>query len=153
MGSRTFVVHADDVMPFSTEGREHVFRSQVIIGPDGANSPNLYMTRFTLFAGQALGGHTHTPGTSDEAYYILRGHARLIIAPEIGSAERDEYDIGPDTAVFIPAGTFHRLDNTHGTEDLVLLTLWHQPPVPGSNNIHDARLKAWGTTFRRVAPE
>jgi len=138
-------------MPFSPEGREHIFHSQVIIGPDGANSPHLYVTRFTLIAGQRLSGSTHPVG--DESYYILRGHALLIIAPEIGSAERDEYEVGPDTAVFIPAGTFHQLDNTNGTEDLVLLTMWTQPPVPGSNKIHDARLKAWGTTFRLVAPE
>jgi hypothetical protein len=34
----------------------------------------------------------------------------------------------------------------------VLLTLWNDPPVPGSNNIHDTRLKTWGTTFRMKEP-
>jgi len=151
MKKRAFVVQADDVMPFSLQDK--VWRSQVIIGPDGAKSQNLYVTRFTLLAGQALGGHAHTPGKGDEAYYILRGHARLFIAPEIGSSEREEYEVGPETAIFIPAGTFHRLDNTNGTEDLVLLTLWDQPPAPGSNGIHDARIKAWGTTFRLITPD
>jgi oxalate decarboxylase/phosphoglucose isomerase-like protein (cupin superfamily) len=150
MGNRAFVVQADNVMPFSPEGREHAYRSQVIIGPDGAKSQNIYLTRFTVLAGQAMSGHAHTPGMGDEVYYILRGHARLFIAPEIGSSEREEHEIGPETAIFIPAGTFHRLDNTQGTEDLVLLTLWNHPPVPGSNGIHDARIKAWGTTFRLV---
>lgn len=146
MDNRAFVINANDVMPFSL--REAAWHSQVIIGPDGAKSQHIYVTRFTLKAGHALSGHSHTPGMGDEAYYILHGHAKLQIAPEIGSSEREVYDVGPDTAVFIPAGTFHRLDNTEGTEDLVLLTLWDNPPAPGSNGIHDARLKTWGTTFR-----
>jgi mannose-6-phosphate isomerase-like protein (cupin superfamily) len=146
VGNRAFVIDANEVMPFST--RETAWHSQVIIGPDGAKSQHIYVTRFTLKAGQALSGHAHTAGMGDEAYYILRGHAKLHIAPDIGSDEREIHDVGPDTAVFIPAGTFHRLDNTEGKEDLVLLTLWDNPPVPGSNGIHDARLKAWGTTFR-----
>jgi mannose-6-phosphate isomerase-like protein (cupin superfamily) len=123
MGNRAFVINANDVLPFSL--RETAWHSQVVIGPDGAKS-----------------------GMGDEAYYVLRGHAKLHIAPEIGSSEREIHEVGPDTAVFIPAGTFHRLDNTEGTEDLVLLTFWDNPPAPGSNGIHDARLKAWGTTFR-----
>ncbi len=150
MGTQTFVVRADDVMPFAPEGREHIFRSQVIIGPTGgAESEHLYMTRFTLLAGQALGGHAHPKG-SDETYYILRGTVRLELAPEVGSTERAIYEVGPDTAIFIPGGTFHRLDNTDGHEDIVLLTIWHTPPPPGANGIHDGRIKTWGTTFRKI---
>lgn len=149
MEHRAYVVQAPDVMPFSTDANR--WQSQVIIGPDGAKSEHLYVTRFTLRAGKQLSGHAHTPGKGDEAYFILRGHAKLEIAPEIGSSEREIHQVGPETVIFIPAGTFHRLDNTEGTEDLVLLTLWNSPPVPGSNGIHDARLKAWGTTFRMAS--
>lgn len=152
MGNRSFVVQAENVMPFSLH--EDSWQSQVVIGPiGGAESEHIYITRFTLFAGKALSGHAHTPGKGDETYFILRGHAKLHIAPEIGSSEREIHDVGPETAVFIPAGTFHRLDNTAGTEDLVLLTVWNAPPAPGSNGIHDARIKAWGTTFRLKSSE
>jgi len=146
MGNKSFVVYAPDVEPFSLQ--EENWHSQVVSGPDGAESENIYITRFTLRAGKALSGHAHTPGKGDETYFILRGHAKLHIAPEIGSDERIVYEVGPETAVFIPAGAFHQLDNSEGTEDLVLLTIWNAPPVPGSNGIHDARIKAWGTTFR-----
>lgn len=147
MGNKSFVVHAPDVEPFSLH--EENWHSQVVIGPiGGAESENIYITRFTLRAGKKLSGHAHTPGKGDETYFILQGYAKLYIAPEIGSDERVVYDLSPETAVFIPAGAFHQLDNTEGTEDLILLTIWNAPPVPGSNGIHDARIKAWGTTFR-----
>lgn len=148
MGKQSFIVQADDVMPFAPKGREHILQSQVLIGPDGAGSEHIYLTRFTLLPGQELKGHAHAVPGSDEAYYILKGHGRLDLAPESGSPERVEHKVGPGTVVFIPAGTFHRLDNTDSTEPLVLLTIWNEPPAPGSNGINDARLEAWGTTFR-----
>ena len=48
---------------------------------------------------------------------------------------------------FIPNGTNHSLENT-GIEDLELLTVMPAQLVEGGNPLYDARLRAWGTSFR-----
>ena len=61
----------------------------------------------------------------------------------------DAFALEPDTAVFIPSGTMHSVENT-GTEDLELLTGMPRQPVEGANQTYDARRKAWGTSFKLV---
>ena len=61
----------------------------------------------------------------DETYYILRGQARV----EFGGGE-ESYDVTPGTAVFIAAGTKHKITNI-GTDDLTFLTIWPLQPGGG----------------------
>jgi mannose-6-phosphate isomerase-like protein (cupin superfamily) len=145
------VVYAPGVEPFSMPGDEDTYESQAVICPDGVGSRDLEINRFTLKAGKRLAGHVHWD--NDETYYLLAGHACLTLGgrPEDGEGGQD-FEVGPESVAFIPAGTFHRLDNTGG-EDLILLTIWPRTPTPGNNPIWDGRLEAWGTTFRmREAP-
>jgi mannose-6-phosphate isomerase-like protein (cupin superfamily) len=140
------VVYAPDVESFSMPGDEDTYESQAVVCPDGVGSGDLEINRFTLKVGKRLAGHVHWD--NDESYYVLAGHARLTLGgrPEDGEGGQD-FEVGPESVAFIPAGTYHRLDN-RGSEDLVLLTIWPRSPTPGNNPIWDARLEAWGTSFR-----
>jgi mannose-6-phosphate isomerase-like protein (cupin superfamily) len=109
------------------------------------------MNHGTVKAGRSLKGGCH-PAGCNEGYYALRGRALLTLGgdPETG-AGGTTYEIGPDTAIYIPGGTFHKLDNPYD-EDFELLTMWPQIPPPGANGVYDQRRKAWGTDFRKKAP-
>jgi quercetin dioxygenase-like cupin family protein len=142
------IVHADEIEPFSLPGNAGIYHSQCLIDRDGVGSENLNINRFTLKAGQTLRGTSHPPG-NDECYYVLRGRARLTFGgdPATGAGSTT-HELGPDTAIFIPGGTFHGLENPYD-EDFVILTIWPRLPVPGANAIYDARKRAWGTSFRK----
>jgi mannose-6-phosphate isomerase-like protein (cupin superfamily) len=147
MTDKSLIVRADDVEVFTTPSTEGVYESQCLIDRESVGSEDLNVNRGTVKAGKRLAGGSHPKG-SDECYYVLRGRARLALGgdPETGQGA-EVHEIGPDTAVFIPGGTYHALDNPYG-EDLVILTLWPHHPKPGDNGIYDARVAAWGTSFR-----
>ena len=148
MSERELVIRADEVVPFSRPGEEHVYASQCIIHRDGAGSQDLVLNRYTLKAHNANNGGVHEG--NDEAYYVLRGKAKLTLGGKSADDEHAKvYDIEPDTVVFIPAGTYHSLEN-QSEEDLVILTFWPRQPLPGANGIAEARQKAWGTQFRKL---
>lgn len=145
------VVRALEVEEFAMPGDEHVYRSQCLIDGESVGSKDLNVNRGTLKAGQKLKGDSH-PAGSDECYYVLHGRAKLALGGDPHTGEGAEViDVEPETAIFIPGGTYHALDNPYD-EDLVILTLWPRLPRPGDNGIYDARLKAWGTSFRKRAP-
>ena len=137
------VVRAKDVAGFAPEKMGGAYVSRLLIESEGVGSERLMVVHATLLPGKSPGGGGAHPAPYDEAYYILRGQGRM---------EFDEgaeaYDVGPDTAIYIPAGTWHCITNI-GSEDLEFLTLWPLSPAgEGINGVHDERLRAWGTTFR-----
>ena len=68
---------------------------------------------------------------------------------EFGDGE-ESYEVGPDTAIFIPGDTLHKITNT-GMEDLEFLTIWPITPAEeGVNGVFDERKRLWGTNFRKV---
>ena len=146
-----FVIRADDVMPFSIPGTEDTYESQCIIDRVGAGSQTLQINRSTLKAHKALGGGTHSPAY-DEVYYVLSGRGRVSLGGDPESRVGSEVvELEPESVVFIPGGVFHSVENPYD-EDMVFLTIWPKPPVPGENGIYDARLREWGTSFRRRVP-
>jgi mannose-6-phosphate isomerase-like protein (cupin superfamily) len=148
MGDRELVVRVGEVEPFSLPGHEDVFQSRCIICSDGVGSEDLEISHFILRAGRLTEDDAHPE--NDEAYYVLSGSARVTLGGPVESGGK-EYQIGPDTAVFIPAGTLHHLDTRDSKEDLALLGIWPKEPRPGGNAIFDERKKAWGTSFRKVS--
>ncbi len=68
---------------------------QVLIGPD--EGPNFAMRRFRLETGGSMPLHTNTV---EHEQYVLAGRARIRIGDE-------EYDVGRDDVVLIPAGVPH----------------------------------------------
>ena len=91
----------------------------------------------TVKAGYALEGATHE---ADEIYYILSGHGTIKLNDDV-------YEVKSDQVVFIPAGSFHALDNTQGTEDLKILALWKDYRF---NDGYEARIKQWGKSFKTI---
>lgn len=150
MSVRELIVRAGEIESFEMPGSQGIYESQCLIDKDGVGSTALNVNRGTLKAGQKLKGGSHPVG-NDECYYVLSGQAKLALGgdPETG-AGAEVHDIGPDTAIYIPGGTYHALDNPHD-EDLVILTMWPRLPEPGANGVYDARRQAWGTSFRKRA--
>jgi mannose-6-phosphate isomerase-like protein (cupin superfamily) len=146
---RELVVRPQEVAPFAAPGEEGSYESRCLISPESVGSTDLEISHFTLKAGVGGGEFDIHPGR-DECYYILRGKAKVTLGGEVEDGGK-EYEIGPDTAVFIPGGTLHRLDNRDSSEDLVLIAMWPKEPGPGVNYIYDARKRLWGTTFRKVS--
>lgn len=142
---KSLVVDTNTVVPFACPGDERVYTSQCVIEPDGTGSQDLFMSRYTLLAGQSNKGAVHAQ--NDEVYYVLTGEAVVMLGNPGSPQAATEYVIKPDMAVFIPAGTFHALRNP-SDRDFVILGIWPREPKPGSNGIHEARKKAWGTSFK-----
>lgn len=75
-------------------------RIQVLVGPDDG-APNFVMRRILMDkVGSGMPAHTNEV---EHEQYVLRGRARVGIAGE-------EYEVGADDSVFIPAGTPHWYD-------------------------------------------
>ena len=142
------VVRLDEVEPMVfPSGESH---ASLICG-DGVGSKNLTVSQYVLNAHCKNGGGVHP--NNDEAYYVLRGRARVLLggSPTDGDGGR-WHDLEPDMAVFIPAGTFHHLEND-ADEDFVILTICPQLPVmPGSGLVNEVKVREWGTTFRLRQP-
>jgi mannose-6-phosphate isomerase-like protein (cupin superfamily) len=136
------VVKAREVMPFTPQGYAGQFESKMLIDRSNSASEKLQVDQFILKPGCSTEGAVHRE-PYDEVYYVLSGEAVLHLGEET-------YDIGKDTIVFIPGGTFHFLDNKSKTEDFVLLTIWHTHPEKGVNEVYDLRKEAWGKSFRRI---
>lgn len=142
MGIRR-IVQARAVLPFSPEGLQGIYESRLLIESEGVGSNRLQLVHATLKPGESPGGGAAHPGPYDEAYYILRGEGRM----EFDDGA-EAYDVGADTAIFIPGDTWHKITNT-GDTDLEFLTIWPlSPQEEGINGVYDGRLRAWGTSFR-----
>lgn len=142
------VVRIADLESFPYPTEKPVYMSRGVFDRDGVGSPDLTLSCSDLKAGTSMRGTCH-PAGCNEGYFALRGRARLTLGGDPRNGEGGQtYEIGPDTAVFIPGGLFHRLDNPYD-EDFVLLTIWPQPPAAGANRLYDERRKAWGSDFRK----
>jgi mannose-6-phosphate isomerase-like protein (cupin superfamily) len=139
------VVCAQNVVPYSPPAMAGNYLSRLLIESEGVGSERLQLVHATLKPGQSPGEGASHPVPYDEAYYILRGCGRMEF--EQGA---ESYDVGPDTAVFIAGGTWHKITNT-GDDDLEFLTIWPlSPATEGVNGVYDERLRSWGTSFRLV---
>jgi len=139
------VVKVSEIKGFAPSGSGGNYISRLLIESEGVGSARLMLVHATLKPGKAPGDAAAHPTPYDEAYYILRGHGLM----EFGDGE-ESYEVGPDTAIFIPADTLHKITNT-GTEDLEFLTIWPITPAEeGVNGVFDERKRLWGTSFRKV---
>jgi mannose-6-phosphate isomerase-like protein (cupin superfamily) len=90
-------------MPFSPPEFQDVFLSRMLLDGDNSGSDRLQVNHCVLKPGCGLPGAVHRP-PYDEIYYVLSGEAVLRMDDE-------DHDLGKDTLVFIPGGTFHALTN------------------------------------------
>jgi mannose-6-phosphate isomerase-like protein (cupin superfamily) len=137
------VINVKELPGFSMPGEEDVYISRNVIDPENCGAKKVQINHGTVKAGKTLAGGSHRE-PYDEIYYVVRGNARLRLGEE-------EIEVGPDTAVYIPAGAFHQLDNSDGSEDLEIITVWSLPIEEGVNALYDARKRAWGgSSFKRI---
>ena len=118
---------------FGEEYESRMILDHCITGRDNV----IQINHGTVKAGYALGGATHE---EDEIYYILSGKGKLQLDDKI-------IDIGPGEVIFIPGGVFHALDNRESGEDMCLLTFWRDYRF---NDAYEARMKAWGKSFKTI---
>ena len=138
------IVHAEEIEPY-IPGGDDTYLSQCLIGPDGVGSQTLNVNMGTVKPHKRLHGGSHPTG-AHEGYYILRGKGQLWLGGDPKTGEGAEvHEMRADTAVWIPGGTFHSIENL-GDEELVFLTLWADHR---GNEMLEVRRKAWGTTFRK----
>lgn len=128
------VIHSQQVKPFICDSS---YSSKMLLDDSVAGTEAINVNEGTLRGGGKTGGSVHE---ANEIYYVVKGEAVLHLGDIMA-------DIKPGSLVFIPAGTFHSLDNKSQTEDFVLLTLWQRA---SSNEVWHTRLKAWGKTFKTI---
>ncbi len=138
---RRLAFDAHKVLGFSPPGAEDSYVSRLLVDKQSVGSERLVVNHFTLRPGKSTPSGSHC-APYDELYYFLSGQGVLHLGdkPEV-------YEVTPGWVAFIPGGTLHSLHNT-GDQDIELLTIMPLPPEPGVNSTYDARLAAWGTSFR-----
>ena len=144
--ARRLVFNAREVVGFSPPGDENHYVSRLLIDRHSVGSNQLVVNHFTLKPGVRMAGGSH-PDPYDEFYYVLRGRGRIHLGEPVQT-----FEVEPDSVVFIPAGTYHSLENT-GTADMEIITAMPEQPEEGANLTYDARLRAWGTSFKLVRKE
>jgi mannose-6-phosphate isomerase-like protein (cupin superfamily) len=113
------VLRADDIQPF-TDPAEPGYHSQHVLGQATTGLHDLLLNRGTVDPHAALHGTNHPD--NDEVYYVVSGSAVVDLGGDPWTGVGGEtFRVEPDTVVFIPAGTFHRLRND-ADAPLVLLT-------------------------------
>jgi quercetin dioxygenase-like cupin family protein len=83
---------------------------QVLVGP-GDGAPHFALRRFIMQAGGSMPMHVNTV---EHEQYVLRGKARLTIGGET-------HEVGPDTALFIPAGIPHDYQVIEGPFEFICI--------------------------------
>ena len=116
---------------------DNTYSSKMVLDDVVAGGKSTLIVEGTLKAGCSTPGGVHT---ATEIYYIVKGEAVLHLGDE-------RFDIKPGSVVYIPAGVFHALDNKSKTEDFVLLALWEEAK---QNDLYNARVKAWGKSFKTI---
>jgi mannose-6-phosphate isomerase-like protein (cupin superfamily) len=144
---KRLVVDARKVVGYSPPGDADKYQSRMLIDGESVGSQNLVLNHFTLLPGQKTYPGSH-PSPYEEVYYILRGKAILTL----GGADGTQYDVGPDTAAYIPCAMEHQIENI-GEEPLEMLTMMPFHLEPGANGLYDERLREWGTSFRQTTED
>lgn len=140
MGKGT-VVRPGKVRPFQCS--DH-YTSYMLMDHTNTGAKNLLINKGVLKAGGTMfpaSKHGELgEEENNETYIILKGNCRFVM-------DDVWYELEAGDVIFIPAGVYHALDNSQGTEDLELLTVWGRVPEKGINGPYDGRLAAWGKSF------
>jgi mannose-6-phosphate isomerase-like protein (cupin superfamily) len=141
MGNGT-VVKISKVKPYVFSD---IYTSRMLLDDKNSESKKMHLNHGILKAGGKLGYGAH--GTQekpyDETYIILKGKCKLYLDGEL-------LDIEAGDVIFIPGGVIHALDNTRGSEDIELITVWAGTPPEGMNSVYDLRIKEWGTSYKTI---
>ncbi|MCL2464777.1 MAG: cupin domain-containing protein [Micrococcales bacterium] len=84
---------------------------------------HLQLTVMSIPAGDDIGLEVHRG--NDQFLRVENGSGRVQMGPTENEVTFTE-DVGPDSVIFVPAGTWHDIINT-GSDDLKLYTLYGPP--------------------------
>ena len=140
---RGTLVRPSEVKPFSLDAK---YVSRMLLDHTNSDSKKVHINHGSLKAGENLlpaSAHGKVGEGHDETYVILKGSCKLELDGEL--LEVKEGDV-----VFIPGGILHGLDNSGGSEDVELLTIWPGVPPKGVNSIYDVRVEQWGASYKTI---
>lgn len=89
---------------------------RILLAPDKEDVPEIMLSHVSIPAGGHTDYHDHD---RPELIYVVAGTG-------VSRCEGEEVEVGPDTAMWVPAGERHEVRST-GPEPLVLITVF----VPG----------------------
>jgi mannose-6-phosphate isomerase-like protein (cupin superfamily) len=140
---RGTLVRPSEVKPFALDPK---YESRMLLDHTNTDSKKVHINHGTLKAGESLlpaSAHGKEGEGHDETYVIMKGSCKLELDGEM-------LDIKEGDVIFIPGGIYHGLDNSDGSEDVELLTIWPGVPPEGVNSIYDERVKAWGKAYKTI---
>lgn len=109
------MVRSSAAVETATVERSRGAEIQILVGPaDGA--PNFVTRRFTLAPGGRIPTHRHD--TIEHEQFMLSGSMVL-------GLDRQEIDVAPGDAVFIPPGVAHWYENRSGAPAVFLCIVPH----------------------------
>ncbi|HHT79358.1 MAG TPA: cupin domain-containing protein [Actinobacteria bacterium] len=85
-----------------------------LINPEdkGCESRRLTLGHTTIYPTGTTTGHSHDD--MEEVYYVVMGEGTMVV-------DKDEYEIKPGDALYVPPGVFH---TTKQTGNLPLVVVW-----------------------------
>jgi len=116
------VATANDVEPITDKGGV----IHVLVSPKTVGSRNLILGTATVPVGVTIKTHVHDYG--EESFYVLHGHGKV----HLENAESVEFH--PGSAVRIPQGVTHSIENTSDEEVLVVFAT--APLAPKAESGH-----------------
>jgi mannose-6-phosphate isomerase-like protein (cupin superfamily) len=112
-----YVVATKDAVTGVLHGGNGTFR--ILIDEDSSGARNFSCLVNTMFKGTKGGEHAHPD--AEHLWYVLSGRGTMYI-------DGKAHEIGPEMAVFAPAGIPHRID-VGPDEDLTYVVVY-SPPGP-----------------------
>ena len=137
------LIRPSNVKPFHVN---EVYTSRMLLDHTNSGSKKIHINHGTVAPGGSLlpaSEHGTEQEHYDETYVIMKGSCKLELDGKV-------LEIQAGDVIFIPGGVAHGLDNSEGTEVVEILTIWAGVPPKGINGVYDARLEAWGTSYRTV---
>lgn len=145
--SKGTIIRPSKVKPFVCSDN---YTSYMLLDHTNSDAKNIHINKGVLKKGATLlpsSKHGETDqNENNETYIMLKGSCKLELDGKV-------VDLEPGDIVFIPAGTYHGLDNRQGEEDVELLTIWSKVPASGINAAYDMRLKEWGKSYKTIDEE
>jgi mannose-6-phosphate isomerase-like protein (cupin superfamily) len=119
---KPFAVKPDEIDQFETPHHEET-RSRELVNPERGSEHVVFRLSTLEPGGQ---DHWHDHETSEQLIFVRSGTGVLEVKESDDDDEVIEYDLEPETFVFLPAGTPHHGKNT-GDEPLDLIVVWAPP--------------------------
>jgi quercetin dioxygenase-like cupin family protein len=102
------IVKAADAVQATDVSAGRSTRFQMLVGP-GDGAPNFALRRFIMEKGGGIPMHTNKV---EHEQYVLRGRANVTIGDQV-------HTVGPDNALYIPAGTPHSYEVIEGPFEFI----------------------------------